>query len=112
MTVHVVAVGVVAQPVKPANVEPAVGAAVSVTVESFGKSRMHTAPQFRPAGALVTVPPPVPVFVTVSVGLSTNVAVTVFAASIVTVHVSAVPVHPPPVKPANVEPAPPAAVLA
>src|SRR5436853_457104 len=71
VTVHVVAVGVVAQPVKPANAEPAVGAAVRVTVESFGKSRVHVAPQLRPAGALVTVPAPVPVLLTVSVGLST-----------------------------------------
>ncbi len=111
VTVHVVAVGVVAQPVKPSNVEPAVGAAVSVTDESFGKSRVHVAPQLSPAGVLVTVPAPVPVLVTVSVGLSTNVAVTVFAASTVTVHVVAVGVVAQPVKPANVEPVPPASVL-
>ncbi len=43
--------------------------------------------------------------------MSTNVAVTVLAASTVTTHVTAVPVHPPPVKPANVEPVPPATVL-
>jgi hypothetical protein len=53
-----------------------------------------------PTGELVTVPEPVPAFVTVSVrDLSTKVAVTVLAASIVTMHVVAVPLHPPPVKP-------------
>ena len=58
-----------------------------------------------PPGALVTVPLPVPVFVTVSVRCTVvNVAVTDHAAVILTVHVP-VPEQPLPLHPANVEPA-------
>ena len=63
-----------------------------------------------PAGADVTVPAPVPCRVTVSGYVaSVNVAVTTWAAFIVTTQVP-VPVHPPPAQPANVEPVPAAAV--
>ena len=56
-----------------------------------------------PAGDDVTVPLPLPALLTVSANdCSVNVAVTVFAAFIATVHVP-VPVHPPPDQPANVE---------
>ena len=60
VTVHVVGLGVVRQPVNPPKVEPPAGVAVSVTVESFVKSRTHAAPHRSPAGALVTSPPPFP----------------------------------------------------
>lgn len=57
-----------------------------------------------PAGALVIVPPPVPLFVVVSANVcALNVAVTDFAAVIDTTH-EPVPLHAPP-QPANVDPA-------
>jgi len=59
-----------------------------------------------PAGLLVTVPVPVPLFTTVRVfpaDTRLKVAVTLFAAFMVTVHVP-VPEHPPPDHPAKVEP--------
>src|SRR5262245_47799888 len=49
-----------------------------------------------PAGTLVTVPSPVPSFVTSSTGLVVNVAVTDLGPSIVSEHVLPVPVHAPP----------------
>src|SRR2546429_10026941 len=56
------------------------------------------------AGELVTVPLPVPACATVSAKLcGVNVAVTVVAAVMVTVH-GPVPVQPPPLQPVNVEP--------
>ena len=64
-------------------------------------------PQLIPAGALVTVPLPVPALPTVSVKVwavcGVKVAVTVVAALMLTVHVP-VPVHAP-VQPLKVEPA-------
>ena len=63
-------------------------------------------PQSMPARFDVTVPAPLPDFVAVSAyELSVNVAVTVFAIVIVTVH-DAVPLQPAPDHPVNVEPAP------
>jgi len=56
-----------------------------------------------PAGVPVTIPLPVPAFVTVSAIGTSNVAVTVAAADIVTVH-EPVPVQPPPLQPLKVEP--------
>jgi hypothetical protein len=66
-----------------------------------------------PPGDDVTVPVPVPAFVTLSGNVvppvELNVAVTLRACDIVTVHTSAVPVHAP-LQPANVEPLATAAV--
>ena len=61
--------------------------------------------QLMPAGALVTVPAPVPASVTPSENVgAANVAVAVLLESIVIVHVP-VPVHPPvPLQPVNVLP--------
>jgi hypothetical protein len=47
-------------PDQPANVEPAFGTAVSVTMVPLVKLALHVAPQLIPAGLLVTVPAPVP----------------------------------------------------
>jgi hypothetical protein len=53
-------------PDQPANVEVALGAAVSVTMVPLGKLALHVAPQSIPAGLLVIVPAPVPAVWTVS----------------------------------------------
>lgn len=93
-------------PLHPANVEPAVGVSLSVTCWPLLKLAVQPPPQLIPVGLLVTVPAPVPAFVTVSTKVVTaglNVAVTDSAALIVTVHVP-VPVHPAPLQPPNVEP--------
>jgi hypothetical protein len=97
-------------PLQPVNVVPVAGAAVSVTVVPWPNVPVQVAPQSIPAGADVTVPTPMPAFVTASAYVfSVNVAVTVIAAVIVTVQVP-VPLHPPPLQPVNVEPVPAAAV--
>ena len=51
---------------QPANVEVALGAAVSVTMVPLVKVALHVGPQLMPAGLLVTLPPPVPALWTVS----------------------------------------------
>src|SRR5436309_2671942 len=97
-------------PLQPVKVEPAAGVAVSVTAVPLVKLAEQVAPQVIPAGALVTVPLPVPAGVTVRVKVcSVKVAVTVVAPETVTTHVP-VPEHPPPLQPVKVEPAAGAAV--
>ncbi len=92
-------------PLQPVKVEPAAVAAVSVTAVPLVKLAAQVAPQVIPAGALVTVPLPVPAAVTVSVKVwSVKVAVTVVAAETVTTH-DPVPVQPPPLQPLKIEPA-------
>src|SRR3989442_3427757 len=92
-------------PLQPEKVEPAAGVAVNVTAVPLAKLAEQVAPQLMPAGALVTVPLPVPAGVTVRVKVCTvKVAVTVVAAESVTTHVP-VPEQPPPVQPEKVEPA-------
>jgi len=54
-------------PLQPLKVEPAAGAAVSVTAVPLAKLAVHVAPQVIPAGELLTVPLPVPAGVTVRV---------------------------------------------
>ncbi len=91
-------------PLHPAKVEVRLGVAASVTVVPVTKLVEHRpAGQLMPAGALVTVPRPVPVRLTVSARvMAVNVAVTSVSAVRVTTHVAA-PVHPPPLHPAKVE---------
>src|SRR5437867_2262938 len=92
-------------PLQPVKVEPAAGAAVSVTAVPLVKLAAQVAPQLVPAGGLGTVPRPVPAVVTVSVKVwSVKVAVTVVAAESVTVQ-APVPEQPPPLQPVKVEPA-------
>src|SRR5436305_3026141 len=62
----------------PSKVEPVVGVAVNVTCVPLLKLALHVVPQLIPAGLLVTVPAPVPAFVTVKgkgSGEQTTVAV-------------------------------------
>src|SRR5213594_3425273 len=96
-------------PLQAVKVEPAAGVAVSVTTVPLTNEAEHVAPQEIPTGALVTVPLPAPLGLTVSVKGGTKVAVTVVSALSVTVH-GPVPAQPPPLQPVNVEPPAGAAV--
>src|SRR5947209_1114672 len=92
-------------PVHPVKVEPVVGVAVSVTWVPLLKFALQVAPQLIPAGLLVTVPLPVPAFVTESwkvTGVVVKVAVTACAEFIVTTQLP-LPLHAP-VHPVKVEP--------
>src|SRR5207249_2160633 len=91
-------------PLQPVKVEPAAGGAVSVTTVPLANEAEHVAPQAIPAGALVTVPLPAPLGLTVSVKSGTKVAVTVVSAPSVTVH-GPVPAQPPPLQPVKAKPA-------
>src|SRR5207249_6592909 len=53
-------------PLQPVKVEPAAGVAVNVTAVPLAKLAVQVAPQLIPTGALVTVPLPVPAWLTVS----------------------------------------------
>jgi hypothetical protein len=91
-------------PLQPEKLEPVAATAVSVTDAPFVKSAWQVAPQAMPAGLLVTVPDPVPAFVTaICTGSSVNVAVTDLAAVSETVHVD-VPLQAP-LQPVKLEPA-------
>jgi hypothetical protein len=91
-------------PAQPVNVDPVSGVAVSVTAWLKLKSAAHVSPQLIAPGLDVTVPPPVPTRVTLSVNRwSVKAAVTPTAAVIVVVQVP-VPVQPPPVQPVKVDP--------
>src|SRR5262245_4978852 len=97
-------------PLQPVKVEPAAGAAVRVTAVPLANEAEHVAPHVMPAGALVMVPLPAPLLLTVSAKLcNAKVAVTDCAALIVTAQ-EPVPVQPPPLQPVKVEPAAGAAV--
>ena len=92
-------------PLQPVKVEPVAGEAVRVTWVPKLNEVEQVAPHVMPAGALPTVPVPVPDLFTVRAkDWTTKPAVTVVAALIVTTQ-APVPVQPPPVQPVNVEPA-------
>jgi hypothetical protein len=104
---------IVVHPVQPETSDPGAGAALSVTTVAgvvTGTFAVHVPDegvvQLRPPPS-VTVPEPVPLVRAVSVYVGPpdrlKFAVTVFAASIVTVQLEAVPVHPPD-QPRNVDP--------
>jgi hypothetical protein len=71
-------------PLQPVKVAPRPGVAVSVTDDPLVYVCVQATPQEMPAGALVTVPLPVPASVTVKAGGVEKAAVTDFAAVIVT----------------------------
>ena len=84
-------------PDQPANAETALGVAVSVTTLDAAYDAAQVPPHEMPPSEDVTAPEPGPAIATVSAKVFvTNVALTTFAASIVTVHVAEVPVHAPP----------------
>src|SRR5437016_2584324 len=92
-------------PLQPVKVEPAAGVALRVITVPLAKLAMHVAPQLIPAGALVTVPLPVPDIGSASGRVcSVKLGVTGVAPETVTTHVP-VPEHPPPLQPLKVEPA-------
>ena len=66
-------------PLQPVKVEPVLAAAVKVTLAPLLKLVLHVEPQVIPAGEELTVPLPVPLFVTVRAyvvgALVANVAV-------------------------------------
>ena len=102
-TVQVPVPGQPVTPLQPVKIEPA--AAVAVRVTEVLKLAEQVKPQLIPAGALVTVPLPVPDGVTVRrYVLCVKVAITVVAAVMGTVQVT-VPEQPPPLQPVKVEPA-------
>ena len=96
-------------PLQPLKVEPVVAAAVRVTDTPETNGAEHCEPQLIGNGFDVTVPEPGPAFVTVRTKERANLAVTLRAAVIDTVHVGAEPEHAP-VHPVNADPAPAAAV--
>jgi hypothetical protein len=109
LSVTVQVLEVVAQaPLQPLNRDWPAGAAVSVTWVPFANAAEQLDPQSIPAGALVTVPPPLPARTTVRVsggaGERVNVAVTVVSEPSVSWQVP-VPEQPPPDQSVNVEPA-------
>ena len=89
-------------PLQPVKVEPGSGAASKVTGVPTGKGTEQVAPQSIPAGKLVTVPVPAPALVIESKNGPANVAVTDWAALMVTTHCP-VPEQAP-LQPAKVEP--------
>ena len=92
-------------PLQPVKVEVASAVAVSVTEAFSVYSALHVDPQLMPPVLEVTVPPPVPALATVRVFCwIEKAAVTLFDASIVTVHSPLALVHAPP-HPVKLEPA-------
>lgn len=102
-TVHVVRVPEHA-PLQPRNFRPADGFATSVTVAPGLSLAVQTRPQTIPPPVTVPFPETETESVTVLGGGAENVAVTVFADVIETLHVGDVPLHAPP-QPVKVAPA-------
>jgi hypothetical protein len=95
-------------PLQPVNVDPAVAAAVSTIAVPELKFAVHVDPQLIPAGALVTVPAPVPALVTCRASDWAKVAVTLLVRLAATEHVP-VPLQAP-LHPVNTDPVPGTAV--
>ena len=94
-------------PLQPAKVLPVSGVALSVTVVPLLKLAAQVLPQSTPAGVDATRPEPVPDLLTVrgkAVTAAVNVAVTLFAADMLTVQVPVpeqIPLQPAKVLPAS-----------
>ena len=68
-------------PSQPVNTDPGSAAAVSENAVADAKVPVHVAPQSMPAAAPVTLPEPLPAFVTVSIRLPVGIAAAAFATS-------------------------------
>ena len=90
-------------PLNPSNVDPFVGAAVSVTVVPVGKSPAQIPGQEMPLGLLVTVPLPVPPRFTVSRSVAMATLKRAVTVVVVVTEQGPVPEHPL-LQPANTEP--------
>jgi hypothetical protein len=88
-------------PVQPPKIEPAPGAAASVTTWPETNEALHVLPQVIADGVVVTMPVPLPVLMIDSVNVCVNVAVQLRAADMVTLpSVQSAS----PVQPSNVDP--------
>ena len=90
-------------PLKPLNVDPLVGVAVSVTVVPVAKSAAHVPGQEIPLGLLVTVPVPFPPRVTVSRSVEIGTIKRAVTMALFVTLQGPVPEHAP-LQPANAEP--------
>jgi hypothetical protein len=97
-------------PLQPVKTEPDAGTAARLTVEPELNVAEQVAPQFTPAGRLVTAPVPVPASVTETLNKGRNVAVTATFEFIGTVQLPR-PAHGDPVQPAKTDPADGVAVM-
>lgn len=93
------------QPFHTTNVDRAAAVAVRVTKVPLMKLAEQPLLQLMPAGELLMLPLPGPNVLTVKVGFAMNVAVTVWAAFIVTVVAALLGFATLPVQPAKVKPA-------
>jgi hypothetical protein len=91
------------EPLHPVKVEVPSGVAVNVTEIPSRYVSVQSLPQLIPDGSLVTVPPPVPDFVTVRTRPGVKSAATDLAASIVITQVP-VPEQPEPLQPVKTDP--------
>ena len=104
MTVTQVPVPLHPPPLQPANVDPAAAVAVSVTDVPLAYPLLQLVPQLIPTGALITVPVPVPVLFTVSVGIVGGLKVAVmFWSPFMTTTQEPVPLQAP-LHPENIDP--------
>src|SRR4029453_16896029 len=95
-------------PLQPVKSEPAAALALRVTVLPPGKVAVQLPGQVMPAGALVTLPPPVPAKFTCRVPDGTtrlNVAVTMTEEAFRVTVQGPAPLQPPPLQPAKTVPA-------
>ena len=90
-------------PLKPLNVDPLIGVAVSVTVVPVAKSAAHVPGQEIPLGLLVTVPVPFPPRVTVSRSVEIGTIKRAVTMALFVTLQGPVPEHAP-LQPANAEP--------
>src|SRR2546428_11767983 len=90
-------------PLQLPNTDPLAGTAVKVTCVPLANAALHIAPQLIPAGLLVTVPLPLPVFVTVRMYNCVKLAFTDLAALMVTVQAAPETVSHP-LQPVKMEP--------